>query len=146
MQRDLPHARSRWMRPVWVRRRRRWRGAQVDQVEEKVLDGLGSRHLAAALAAAAARLATLLGTLRNHARVLRSGGLGALHSLLGLGPLTTLALQTQGGDEALDLGGLAVLDAVLARVLAADDELAHVVLLGQVEQLAQPRRPLGARF
>ena len=61
------------------------------------------------------------------------------------GAAMPLPLQGQGGDQALDLGRLAVLLAVLLlhRPVGVD-VLADVVVLGQVEQLADLGRALGA--
>ncbi len=56
-----------------------------------------------------------------------------------------LPLQGKGGDQALDLGGLAVGLAILALKAApvCVDVLAHVIILGQVEQLPDLGCPLG---
>lgn len=61
------------------------------------------------------------------------------------GPAMPLPLQGQGGDQALDLGGFAVLLAILllhspVRV----DVLPHIIILAEVEELADLGRPLGA--
>lgn len=61
------------------------------------------------------------------------------------GAAVALALEGEGGDKALDLGALGVLLAVLLLGGAKDlHVLAHVILLGQVEELADLGRPLGA--
>lgn len=74
-------------------------------------------------------------------------------SLLGIGSLglldgqaMALALECDGGDQALDLGGLPLAAAtfLLGGNLAADDELADIVLLAQVEELADLAGTLGA--
>ena len=62
-----------------------------------------------------------------------------------------LPLQGKGGDQALDLGGLAVGLAILALKAApvCVDVLAHVIIFGQVEELPDLGCPLGtphARF
>lgn len=56
-----------------------------------------------------------------------------------------LPLQGEGGDQALDLGGLAVGLAILALKAASVcvDILAHVIILGQVEELPDLGCPLG---
>ena len=56
-----------------------------------------------------------------------------------------LPLQGEGGDQALDLGGLAVGLAILALEAApvGVDVLAHIVVLGQVEELPDLGGPLG---
>ena len=61
------------------------------------------------------------------------------------GPAMPLPLQGQGGDQALDLGRFAVLLAILllhspVRV----DVLPHIIILAEVEELADLGRPLGA--
>ncbi len=53
-------------------------------------------------------------------------------------------LQSCGGHEALDLGRLDKLLAVLGLGVAANDESTHVVGLGQAKQLAQTVGTLGA--
>lgn len=66
------------------------------------------------------------------------------------GAAVALALEGQGGHEPLDLGGLAVLLAVLLLGDAVGvDVLAHVIVLAQVEQLADlggPLRPAHPRL
>ena len=56
-----------------------------------------------------------------------------------------LPLQSEGGDQTLDLGGLAVGLAILAlkRAPVGVDVLAHVIILGQVEKLPDLRGSLG---
>eukprot|EP00968_Pinguiococcus_pyrenoidosus_P025143 scaffold5532_cov263-Pinguiococcus_pyrenoidosus.AAC.7 len=89
-----------------------------------------------------------------------TGILGFLHAalveLLVLGKLCLLALvvallehrqaalvvQALRRDQPLDLGRLVRVLARLGLELATDDKLAHVVLLGQVEELADVVRPL----
>ena len=56
-----------------------------------------------------------------------------------------LALQGQGSDKTLDLGGLTDLLALLAGELAVDDVLANIVVLGQVEKLADIVGTLGTQ-
>lgn len=57
-----------------------------------------------------------------------------------------LPLQCQRGDQALDLGGLAVGLAVLALKGApvCVHVLAHIIILGQVEELPDLGSPLGS--
>lgn len=55
----------------------------------------------------------------------------------------TLALETLRGDQTLDLGGLGVLLLALLGDGAADDELADVVLLVEVEESADLGGTLG---
>ncbi len=57
-----------------------------------------------------------------------------------------LPLQGDRGDQALDLGGLAVGLAILAleATPVGVDVLAHIVILGQVEQLPDLGCPLGS--
>lgn len=59
-----------------------------------------------------------------------------------------LSLQSLARDQALDLGCLGVRlgTLLLGRDLAADDELSHIVLLGQVEELADVCGYAGMRF
>lgn len=72
--------------------------------------------------------------------LLGGGNLGLLNS-----KAVTLALECDGGDEALDLGGLPLaLAALLGGNLTVDDELTDVVLLGEVEELADLAGALGA--
>jgi hypothetical protein len=56
----------------------------------------------------------------------------------------TLALETLGSDQALDLRGLGVLLLALLGNSAADDELADVVLLVETEESANLGSTLGA--
>lgn len=56
----------------------------------------------------------------------------------------TLALQALGGDQALDLGGLERGLLALLLDLALDHVVADVILLGQVEQLADLAGTLGS--
>lgn len=86
---------------------------------------------------------TYLRVLDEH--LLVAGGLlTSLHTALQLlGDAPALALQTYGRDETLDLGRLrACLLALLVGERAADDVLAHIVLLGQVEEPADLVRTL----
>jgi len=62
---------------------------------------------------------------------------------------TTLALESQWGDKALNLGGLAArlsvrVVGVLRRLDLTDDILPHIVLLGQVEQPSNLGSTLGS--
>lgn len=59
----------------------------------------------------------------------------------------SLALEADGSDEALDLGRLAagLLAFLLGGDLAADNVLADIILLGEVEELADPAGALGAQ-
>ena len=60
--------------------------------------------------------------------------------------LLAAAAESDGGDEALDLGGNgAVALTLLSGDGTADDELADVVLLGQVEELADAGSTLGTK-
>ena len=70
-------------------------------------------------------------------------GLGSLRSLAGGlsttaldGNAVTLVLETLGGNQTLDLGGLGVFGLALAGDGTADDELADVVLLVETEETA----------
>jgi hypothetical protein len=73
--------------------------------------------------------------------------------LLGLGPPllealeVTAALEAHGGDKTLDLGGLGVRlgTLLLAGDLAANDELANVIVLGQVEEATDLGSTLGTK-
>lgn len=77
-----------------------------------------------------AALALLLQALHQQLVVLLGLSLGALQGALLLGGPSPLALQGQGGHQALDLGGLGVLLAVLLEGAAVGVHvLAHVVLL-----------------
>lgn len=58
--------------------------------------------------------------------------------------LGSLSLESLACDEALDLGGLGVRLAVLLN-LAANHELADVILLGKVEKLADVVGTLGTK-
>ena len=69
---------------------------------------------------------------------------GLLHGGLLLGQTSLLVAQHAVGHQTLDLGGLVVLLAVLL-VGAADNEVTHVVLLGQTEQLADVAGSLGSQ-
>jgi hypothetical protein len=60
------------------------------------------------------------------------------------GNTVALALETLGGDQALDLGGLGVVLLALTGDGAADDELADVVLLVETEESADLGGTLGA--
>lgn len=64
-----------------------------------------------------------------------------------LGHASTLALKDNGGDEALDLGslGLGSLALLLGGDNATNDNLADIILLGQVEELAQLASTLGTQ-
>merc|ERR1719215_502701 len=63
------------------------------------------------------------------------------HALANLAAVVALALQQGRCDETLDLGGLAP----LLVDLPAHDELAHIILLVQVEELADVGGTLGAQ-
>jgi len=90
-------------------------------VDTLLLGGLGSAGLA------------LLDEPLDLAGVVSLFGLTVLHDLGDLGVAhVTLALHALRGDQALDLGGLRG----LAFTDAADDVLAHIVFLGEAEQLA----------
>lgn len=60
------------------------------------------------------------------------------------GDPVTLALETLGGNQTLDLGGLGVLGLALLGDGTADDELADVVLLVETEETADLGGTLGA--
>ena len=97
------------------------------------------------MSTASSLLLALLLTQSNQLRVLLRS-LARLFNALHLdGTEVTLALQGQGCDQALDLGGLErrLLALLLRLDLAADDKLAHIVLLRQVEQLADLVGTLG---
>lgn len=55
----------------------------------------------------------------------------------------TLALETLGSNQTLDLGGLGVVLLALAGDSAADDELADIVLLVETEEAADLGGTLG---
>eukprot|EP01084_Bolivina_argentea_P195445 335279_1 len=82
-------------------------------------------------------------TLAVQALVLSGVLLGLLVRLLLGGLEGTLALQASGGDQPLDVGALGHGLALLAGEGALNDKLAHVVLLGQAEQLADVGGTLG---
>mmetsp|Transcript_37677 Transcript_37677/g.83909 ORF Transcript_37677/g.83909 Transcript_37677/m.83909 type:complete len:280 (+) Transcript_37677:192-1031(+) len=89
-------------------------------------------------------LALLLEPLHQQLVVLSSLGLGLLQTALLQGASPALALQCQRSHQPLDLGGLAVLLAVLLKGAPVGvDVLAHVIILGQVEELADLAGPLG---
>jgi hypothetical protein len=84
--------------------------------------------------------------------VLGDGGVVVgLDLLLGLGAAllerleVALALETLGGDETLDLGSLGVLLAGLGLDLTADNVGTDIVLLGEVEELADLGSALGGK-
>ena len=61
------------------------------------------------------------------------------------GPAMPLPLQGQGGDQALDLGRFAVLLAILLlHSPVCVDVLPHIIILAEVEELADLGCPLGA--
>lgn len=70
--------------------------------------------------------------------------LGGLSTAALEGHAVTLALETLGSHQALDLGGLGVVLLALASDGAADDELADIILLVETEELADVRGTLGA--
>jgi hypothetical protein len=57
----------------------------------------------------------------------------------------TLALQRQGGDQSLDLGCLSYSLTLLVGERTGDDVLANIVILGQVEELADIVGTLGTQ-
>lgn len=57
----------------------------------------------------------------------------------------TLSLQGQGGDQSLDLGGLANGLSLLVGEGTGDDVLADIVVLGQIEKLADVASALGTQ-
>jgi len=61
------------------------------------------------------------------------------------GDTVALPLELGGGDEALDLGGLAVGLLALGGHLATHDKLAHIILRSQVEKLADLSGPLWSK-
>ena len=81
-----------------------------------------------------ALLSGLLDTLGDESLVLGLSLLGVLSTTLLEGQDVTLALENNGGDKTLDLGGLGVglLLGVLGLDLATDNELADIIILGQV--------------
>lgn len=78
----------------------------------------------------------LLGVLGNSSVVLGNGLLLSLSPPLLEGSEVSLPLETQGGDKTLDLGRLSGSLAILLGNLSSDDKLGNVILLGQVEELA----------
>jgi len=81
-----------------------------------------------------ALLSSLLDALGDHGLVLSLGLLGVLSTTLLKSQDVTLALENNGGDKTLDLGGLGVrlLLSVLGLNLATDNKLADIIILGQV--------------
>jgi hypothetical protein len=57
----------------------------------------------------------------------------------------TLSLQGEGGDQSLDLGGLANGLSLLVGEGTGDDVLADIVVLGQIEKLADVASALGTQ-
>ena len=55
----------------------------------------------------------------------------------------SLSLESSGGDESLDLGGLGVGLSRLGGNLSSDNELSDVILLGQVEEFSDSGSSLG---
>lgn len=89
-------------------------------------------------------LSTLVVTLSNELSIVR----GSLLSSRSLGHLNseamTLTLECDGSDEALDLGGLPLAETtLLGGNLTVDDKLADIIILGQVEELADLAGTLG---
>jgi len=85
-------------------------------------------------------------SLCNELGVLGSLSLALDGSLLLDGEEMSLSLDGHGGNQSLDLGCLGSLGlALLLGELTADDVLADVVLLGQVEQLSDLGSSLGAQ-
>ena len=90
-------------------------------------------------------------TLATSQQLSIGGGLCACLEVAPLleGKLVPLVLQGPGGDQPLDLGGLGpglgALGALLEGHLAPDDVLPDIVILGQVEQLADVVGPLGSQ-
>jgi hypothetical protein len=82
----------------------------------------------------------------GHNLLVRRRLLFALHDRVHhFGLAGALALQRQRSDETLNLGRFAHLNALLVGKDAGNDVFAHVVLLGQVEQLANVVGPLGTQ-
>lgn len=83
-------------------------------------------------------LLALGNALSNQSIVLGLGSNLLLHTQLLDASVVTLALEALRGNETLDLGGLGVrLGALLLRLdRAAHNVLAHIVVLRQVEELA----------
>lgn len=79
-------------------------------------------------------LLLLLGTESQELGILGSSLLGGLGTVNLFGKASTLALQDNGGNQALDLGGLGVrlLALLLGGDLTTNDKLADIVILGQV--------------
>lgn len=74
------------------------------------------------------------------------GGVSLALSVLDLlGLQGSLSLQSLRGDQSLDLGSLGVGAAVLAGDFTSDDELSHVIFLGQTEELSDVVGSLGAQ-
>ena len=84
-----------------------------------------------------ALLSSLLDALGDESLVLGLSLLCVLRAALLEGQDVALALEDNGGDKTLDLGGLGVglLLGVLGLNLAADDKLADIIILGQVLDL-----------
>ena len=81
-----------------------------------------------------ALLSSLLDALGDQGLVLSIGLLGVLSTTLLESQDVTLALENDGGNKTLDLGGLGVglLLGVLGLNLTTNDKLADIILLGQV--------------
>ena len=90
-----------------------------------------------------ALLSGLLDTLGDESLVLGLSLLGVLSTTLLEGQDVTLTLENNGGDKTLDLGGLGVglLLGVLGLNLATDDELADIIILGQVLETSWRKTP-----
>jgi hypothetical protein len=93
-----------------------------------------------------ALLSSLLDTLGEDSLVLGLSLLGVLSTALLESQAMTLALEDDRGHKALDLGGLGVglLLGVLGLNLTTDDILANIIILGQVEELADVTSTLGS--
>jgi len=91
-------------------------------------------------------LTLVLGLLESFSQqsvVLLSGLLVRLVSLTTNSDQVALALQALRGNQSLDLGGLEVRLLLALNDLSSDDELLHIIISLQVEELANARRTLG---
>jgi len=106
---------------------------------------LGRARRRASLGLAALALALLLQVLGEQLGVLRALHLVLLRSLLAERQSSSLTLEAYGRDEALDLGRLVLLLlAFFEGERSSHDILPHVVVLGEVEELADLGGSLGA--
>jgi len=88
---------------------------------------------------------SLLGVLGNGRLVVGNNLTLSLGSALLERSEVTLALQTHGGDETLDFGGLGVGLAGFPGDFTLDDKGSNIVLLVEVEESANTGSTLGAK-